>query len=40
MIPLALDIAILDELTRHTCLETNALSCHVAAIGAAFHFFA
>jgi hypothetical protein len=24
MIPLAISIAILDELTRHTCLETNA----------------
>jgi hypothetical protein len=35
MIPLTIDIAILDELTRLTCFETNALSCNAAAIGTA-----
>jgi len=30
MIPLTIDIAILDKLTRNTCFETNALSCHAA----------
>jgi hypothetical protein len=35
MIPLAFGIAILDEHTRFTCLETNTPSCHTAAIGTA-----
>ena len=30
MIPLTIDIAILDKLTRNTCFESNALSCHAA----------
>ena len=37
MIPLTVDIAILDEHTRLTCFETNALSCHAAAVGTAVH---
>ena len=35
MIPLALNVAVLDELTRCTCLETNVPSCLAAAIGTA-----
>jgi hypothetical protein len=36
MIPLALSVAIFDELTRHTCLETdNPLHLLLAAVGAA-----
>jgi hypothetical protein len=35
MIPLAIGIAILDEHTRLARLETNASSCHAAAIGTA-----
>ena len=35
MFPLAIGVAILDKHTRHTCLETDTLSCHAAAIGTA-----
>ena len=35
MIPLALNVAVLDELTRCTCLETNVPSCLAATIGTA-----
>jgi hypothetical protein len=32
---LTIGVAVLDELTRLTCLEANTLSSHTAAIGAA-----
>jgi len=35
MILLAFSVAILDEHTSRTCLETDALSCLAAAIGTA-----
>jgi hypothetical protein len=35
MIPLTIGVAIPDEHTRLTRLETNALSCHDAAVGTA-----
>ena len=35
MFPLAIGVAILDKHTQHTCLETDTLSCHAAAIGTA-----
>jgi hypothetical protein len=39
MVLLALSIAVLDKLTRRTCLETDSLACHAATIGTAVHRF-